>query len=440
MTPLGQMLTMVLVVLVLCLPRGTAAVGIIATVCFITEGQVVKVGVLHFTAIRIVLLAGLIRVLARGESSQVRFNEVDGALVAYACAIGTISTLRVATVEQLVYELGSVYNIFLAYLVFRCLLRDERDLRGVLRVSVLLIVPLASLILCQSLTNSNPFSAFGDVGNSAELRDGQVRSQGPFHSPSTAGAFGMTFAMLYGSSIFAGHRTRLMLTGLVTSVLIMIFAHASGPFLGFALGLLALACWPLRRHTRTIRWAILATVIGLDLVMKAPVWFVIARVSDWVGGDGYHRAELIDQFVNHFGSWWLIGMSDTRDWFGYHLAVNGQADITNAFVQAGISGGLVGLILYIVLIVRCFQRLGVAMKRNRRNQPATERMLWGVGSGVVGSIGVLLSVCYFDQMQVIWYFLLAYIAGVEIRQHQVPAHYGELKRSLAARLAGGHQS
>jgi hypothetical protein len=68
------------------------------------------------------------------------------------------------------------------------------------------------------------------------------------------------------------------------------------------------------------------------------------------------------------------------------------------------------------LVVRCFQRLGAAIKTNRGYEPGTERLLWGIGSTLVGNLGVLFSVTYMDQMQVIWYFLLACIAGVEIRK------------------------
>ena len=421
MTPLGLILTLIFVLLVLCRSRRTAAASIVLAVCYITQGQVIDAGVFHFTAIRIVILAGLIRVVMRGELSQIRFNRIDRILVTYACAIAIISTLRVGTLEQLVYQLGSLYNILLSYLVFRCLLRDKRDFREILRILALLIIPLACLIVYQCFTDRNLFSVFGGVDLSAMVRDGHVRSSGPFRSPIIAGAFGMTFAMLYASIFFAGGRTKVTAVGLVASLLILGCAHSSGPFLGLVLGFLALACWPLRRHTGTIRWGILAVVVGLALVMKAPVWFLLARFSDFVGGGGYHRAYLIDQFVNHFSSWWLAGTSDTHEWFPYHLSINGQADITNAFVEAGVDGGLAGLILSVALVVRCFQRLGTAMKRSQGNEPATERMLWGIGSTLVASIGVLFSITYFDQMQVIWYFLLASIAGVEIRKKQISA-------------------
>src|ERR1700730_15704124 len=123
MTPLGLILTLIFALLVLCRSRPAAAASIVLAVCYITEGQVIDAAVFHFKAIRIVLLAGLIRLVVRGELSQIRFNRIDRMLVTYACAIGIISTLRVGTLEQLVYELGSLYNILLSYLIFRCLLR-----------------------------------------------------------------------------------------------------------------------------------------------------------------------------------------------------------------------------------------------------------------------------------------------------------------------------
>jgi hypothetical protein len=421
MTPIGLAFTLSFALLVLSLPRRYAGAGIIGAVCFITEGQVIDAGVFHFTAIRIVVLAGVIRVISRGESNRLRLNKVDGMLVAYACAIAAISTVREGTMEELVYQIGILYNILLSYLVFRCLLRDERDFREVLRAAAFVIAPLALLILNECLTHRNVFSVYGDVSATDMIRDGQLRSQGPFHSPITAGAFGTTFAMLYAGLLFGRVRNGVMVMGLIASLLILMCAHSSGPFLGFGLGLVALACWPLRRYTRLIRWGIVAMLVGLQLVMKAPVWFILARASDLFGGGGYHRAYLIDQFVSRFNSWWMLGTSDTHDWFPYHLAGSGQADITNAFVEAGLSGGLVGLILCITLVARCFQRLGIGLKRIRGRDPAIERRFWGLGSTLVASIGVLLSVCYFDQMEVIWYFLLAAIAGIEIRKKQLPA-------------------
>jgi hypothetical protein len=431
MTPLGGILTLSFALLVLCQPRRMAAVSLIATVCYLTEGQVVNVAGFHFTAIRIVLLAGLVRVAVRGELRQFRSNRVDRSLIIYAFAILIISTLRVGTAEELVYQVGCLYNVLLSYFVFRCLLRDEADHRYVLAKVAFVIIPLALFMVFESFTGRNSFSVFGGVSQSSWVRDGQIRAQGAFRNPITAGAFGATFAMLFASLVFAGTRRRAALIGVVASLLIVICSHSSGPFLGLAVGILALGFWHWRRHMRIVRWGIIVAMVGLQLVMEAPMWFLIARVSDVVGGGGYYRAELIDQFLNHFSSWWLAGTSAAQDWMPFHLAVFGGADITNKFVSDGVNGGLVGLILSIALVVRCFQRLGVAMKINRGNEPAVEKFLWGIASTLTGSIGILFSVSYFDQMQVIWYFLLAWIAGVDIRKKQIAvSSAGERSRSV----------
>ncbi len=92
--------------------------------------------------------------------------------------------------------------------------------------------------------------------------------------------------------------------------------------------------------------------------MKAPVWFLIARMGELVGGDAYYRAQLIDAFVNHFSSWWLLGAESTADWMP--TRIKGGADNTNQLVDAGVEGGLLAMILFVLLIAKCFQRLGIA--------------------------------------------------------------------------------
>src|SRR5258707_12519266 len=246
MTPFGFIVTLGLALLVLCSSRRMAVVGMIAPICYLTEAQVLNIGGFHFTSLRCVLLAGLIRVIARGESKYFRLNAVDKALITYAAAILIVSTLRFGTLGQLIYEVGVLYNIFLSYFVFRCLLRDEEDYRAVLAKVAYLIVPFALLMVLESFTGRNLFSVFGGVMESSWVRDEHVRSQGPFRNPITAGAFGATFAMLFLSILFARGARRSTIIGLVASLIIVSCARSSGPFLGLGLGLLALACWPMR--------------------------------------------------------------------------------------------------------------------------------------------------------------------------------------------------
>jgi hypothetical protein len=45
------------------------------------------------------------------------------------------------------------------------------------------------------------------------------------------------------------------------------------------------------------------------------------------------------------------------------------------------------------------------------NDANTERFLWGLGATWIGTIAILFSVSYFDQMHVIFYFLFALVCG-----------------------------
>jgi hypothetical protein len=267
-------------------------------------------------------------------------------------------------------------------------------------------------MLVESSTGISAFTQFGGIGTLI-IRDGSVRCQGPFRQAITAGAFGATMALYFAAHIFASpKRIKTYWLGFLASVAILATAHSSGPILGFLIGLLCLALWRTRTRLRKIRWGISITLIALHLTMKAPVWFLVARLGDLIGGGGYHRAYLIDRFLNSFEAWALLGTADTSSWFPYQLAT-GTADITNQFVSDGLNGGLLGLFFAVFFAVNCFRNIGASLRTARdEGDFERERNVWGIGSVYTGSIGILFSVTYFDQMHVVWYFLLACIAAV----------------------------
>src|SRR2546427_9109837 len=114
--------------------------------------------------------------------------------------------------------------------------------------------------------------------------------------------------------------------------------------------------------------------------MKAPVWFLIARVSDIIGGGGWHRVALIDTAIRHFDEWWLMGTSYTAHWLATQLEVNpDMVDITNQFISEGVGGGILSMCLFIWLIVKCFKVTGLAV-HNEIQFPNPERfMVWSLG-------------------------------------------------------------
>ena len=130
---------------------------------------------------------------------------------------------------------------------------------------------------------------------------------------------------------------------------------------------------------RTIRWGMLLTLLGVAAVMKQPVWFLIARVSDLTGGGGWYRSALIDAAIQHFDEWWLIGTGYTAHWMAFTgNASENHADITNQFVSQGINGGFFAVLLLIWLIVKCFKAVGIAVPTPGCSV-GTQFAIWAMG-------------------------------------------------------------
>src|SRR5208283_193587 len=140
------------------------------------------------------------------------------------------------------------------------------------------------------------------------------------------------------------------------------------------------------------------------LVMKAPVWFVISHIDIVGGNSSYQRAFLIDQFIRHFGDWWLLGTFQSDSW-GFDMW-----DHTNQFVAEGESGGLATLICFIAMISVSFGMLGKARKAVEGDNEK-EWMVWILGAALFAHVVGYFGISYFDQTRVAWFALLAMISA-----------------------------
>ena len=178
-------------------------------------------------------------------------------------------------------------------------------------------------------------------------------------------------------------------------------------FAGFGL-------WYFRSKMRTFRWGVVAVIAVFALFMDAPVWYLIAKISDITGGTGWHRAFIIDQAVNHFDEWIFIGSSYTAHWARdpgtilYTIDPNNM-DITNQVIHEGLEGGLIGLGLFVAIIANCFKTVGRSW-RIKDDTILAPRMKWALGVCLAAHCTAFISVSYFDQIQLFWFWLLAVIS------------------------------
>jgi len=429
MSALGSTITIILIAVVLFLPRRWAALGILSGVCYLTEGQALELATINFTAIRLILLAALIRIIARKEFSFSRLNQIDWILLIFTTVRFLVSLQN--SPSSLMSNIGYLYNVFLTYFTFRGLLNDPSTFHQFLKDTVLLILPFTIFMIVEGVTGKNYFSIMGGIPETPSLREGYYRCQASFGHSITAGTLGATLVPLFMCLAFsAAERFRAMI-GIILGVSITIASHSGGPLMALLCGVIAWMCWPLRERMRMVRWAIVASLGSLCVIMKAPVWFIIDRVSGIIGmGGGWHRGNLIDQFVNHFREWWLLGMpiENTWDWAATRMPWGG-VDVTNEYVSVGLNGGLISLILFILVLFKCYQLLGITMEKIRVDSQNTKReelLLWALGCTLFSHTMNLISVTYWDQSYVMWYMLLAVISGLT-------EHYLRLNQNIVSK-------
>ncbi len=394
-------------ILTILLPRKYALFPIILASCFITLGQRMVIFTLDFTMIRILILFGFIRIILKQEHGDFKPNIIDKILVLFCLAQIITYTLLWSTSGAFINRLGRSLDALGIYFLCRFMIQDIDDIKRLIRIVAILSIPMGMMFIIEKYTGRNFFSIFGGVPEITNIRDGKLRCQGPFRHPILAGTFGATIMPLFFSLWWQGGKSRLLA---IISVLMVTFiafsAASSGAAIAYLSALIGLSVFFLRKYLRFIRWGILFSIIFLHLIMKAPVWFIFAKIGYLVGGEGRHRSRLIDGAISHFSDWWLVGTKSTAYW-GWIMY-----DVTNQYIRIGVDGGIISLGLFIALIVFCFKAVGKMNALLEYRSRANQMLIWTMGVSLFAHTTSFLSISYFDQITVFWYALLAMIANL----------------------------
>jgi len=399
---------------VLFLPRRRVAVAFVVFACFTTIGQQLVIANFSLTIVRMLIAATFFRVALRNETALGNPTLFDKVFVTWAVLGTLIPLLRLQAIGDLVGRLGFLYDAIGLYFVFRYSIKEPDDLHVVIRALAISIAVLTVLMSVEKIAGLNPFSIFGGVPEHTMAREGYLRAQGPFRHPILAGTLGSTSIPLF-VSIWYGQRSRdrlFAVLGIVSSLAVVALTASSSPLITSAAALLSVLLWPFRKKARSLWYLFLMGLIALQAVMKAPVWYLFARASNVLGGTGWHRAFLIDQAVRYVGEWWFAGTSYTAHWMPYQLALYpNMSDITNQFVMQAVSGGIVTLCAFVIMIAVAFRTLAGA-SRTVTGDSWVARIIWAMWGSLLAHVVTFFSLSYFDQINVFWYLLLAGISLV----------------------------
>ena len=408
MTGLAILFLLVNAVALLALPRRWAPLPLLAGACYMTMGQGVVIGPFHFTLIRLLLLVGILRVLVRRERLLGGLNGLDWMMLAWA-AWALFSS---AFVQSFVGQLGTVYNTLGIYFLIRAFCQNMDDIVHLLKITALVLAPVALEMINEQLTGHNLFAVFGAVPDSVVVRAERFRAEGPFLHAILAGTVGAA-CLPFMIGIWHTH-PRYAKIGLAACLVIVLTSAASGPLVSVIAGIFALMLWRWRRWTRQMRIAAVVGYFFLNLVMKAPAYYLIARI-DLPGGSsgGYHRAAIIEAAISHFREWWFAGTNYTRHWMPYGVSWSpDHCDITSQYIYYGVIGGFLLMSLFIAAMWMAFCYVGRYLRMHADDDIDKCKFAWALGAALFAQAVSCLSVYYFDQSFIFLFLNLALIGSL----------------------------
>ena len=421
MTSIAITFTMLNALALLSLPRHWAPVPLLVGACYMTLGQEIEMGPFNFTVLRLLIAIGIIRVIIRGENLNDRINSLDWLMLFWAVWALISSFFHSDPSSALIFRLGRVYNALGIYFLLRIFCQSLDDVVRLCRITAILLIPVAAEMLYEKFTIHNLFSTLGGVSESPYIREGRIRSQGPFAHSILAGTIGAVCLPLT-ISIWQKHR-KTAIAGIIACIIMIFASTSSGPIMSAIAAVGALWMWRFRYQMRFVLGLTIVGYVFLDLVMKAPAYYLIARL-DLVGGStGWYRVRLIESAFQHLHEWWLGGTDYTRHWMpiGATWSEN-HTDITNYYLHMGILGGLPLMILFIAILFKGFSFIGRALHSDNL-PPKNQFMIWAFGASLFAHTITFISVSYFDQSFLFIYLTLAVISSTQSLSRKLqPSH------------------
>lgn len=408
LTPIGTFIILLLTAQTFLLPRQLAVFPILSAALWTPLGQSIEIAGYNFYFLRLVLLATLIRILLRREFPIGPITSIDAAVISWTAVFLVTSAFH--RIEFFSTRLGMLYNFAMPYAVFRSLITSPTQCTQAFRLAVVAFIPVGVLLLTEFLTSRNLFSYLGGVDLLSVVREDKVRAQGPFAHAINAGIAG---AIIVGFSLHLWRvARRVSILGILSGASAVFASSSSGPFAAAAIIITVTSLYRWRRHSRRFLWGLLGTIIALSFAMKAPVWFLIARIKVFGASTSYHRAALIDAAYEHLSEWWLAGTDYTRHWMAVSLENNPDfADITSEYVWMMVAGGILLLGAFLWILISSLRRVPLIASENEVHSEVTWHPFesWAITSVLCGLIVTCMTVSFFDQIKI---FLLLIPAGV----------------------------
>lgn len=411
MGPVALALLVISAVGLLAVPRRWAALPLIVGGCYLPVGVGFEFGPFNFYPLRVLIALGCLRLLLRREGLAHGVHGLDWAMLGWAAIAVASSAFHDDASAALVNRLGLVYTACGLYFLVRAFCSSTDDAVAVCRAAAIALVPLGLSMLVERQTGHNVFASLGGLPEFSEVRDGSVRAQGPFAHSILAGSVGGV-ALPLMAALWWQHRTT-AIAGAAACLSMVLASGSSGPLMSSVFSIAALAMWHWRDRVRLLRWAALLGYVTLDIVMRAPAYYLLARIDLTGSSTSWHRAALIEAAFAHWPEWWLAGTDYTRHWMPYGVPwTANHIDITNYYLRMGVDGGMPLMLAFIAVLAIGFSRVGRALRVAEPASGGQGFVPWVFGAALFSQAATFVSISFFDQSVVFLYLTLATIGSM----------------------------
>ena len=403
--PVGLTIILLLGLAMLCVQRRHTMLILFASASFIAVGQRIVVFGLDFGFVRVMVLFAWVRILSRSEFRPFYWNRLDSYIIAWNVATFILYVTSHGA-HTMIYKLGNTFDSIGMYFLVRCLVRDMDEVKSLITSVAAIGLVVVCFFMVEYTTKRNMFSVFGGVPEITAMREGKLRCQGAYAHPILAGCFWAALCpLLAARGMYSGAGRVFYAAGFAASLLIVAFSNASTPIIGVFAAIIGFLVFPCRRSMQLVRRGVVVFLIVLQTVMVSPVYCLIARITLSGGNTGAHRVAIINGAIDHFSEWALCGTGNIDHWGIF------KNDITNKYVFEAISGGLIEVTLFIMLIVTGFGNIG-RLWRSVENSPADVMIAWSLGVSLFVHVTNFIGITYFGQNEMLWNVSLALTAAV----------------------------
>jgi hypothetical protein len=403
--------SVILVIMVLFLPRKWILLPFVIAACIVPSDQREIIMGLDFTPLRMLVLFGAIKLLLTENKRVIRWNLFDKLVLTWVISGTIIYIIQWHSMRAVIYKSGVIFDCVGLYYIFRRSLTSWDDVFFMVKLFAFFAIFSAPLIIYERITRESLFSNFGV--SVATFHRGRFRCSGPFPHPIMMGLFWANLLPLFYGCVKANINKIFFYVAIAAASLCVFLSGSSTPIMTVMAIVAFWMIYKYRMHGQKIFIGFICILTALHVLMKAPVWHLIARVNLFSGSTGYHRYLLIDRTILHFSEWALIGCRNVESWGIW------AGDVTNQFIIEGVTGGLSTMLIFIFII-------GCAIRMTGRasiipQPPQNKWICWAMCVSILGHCVSFFGVSYFGQITMLLYFHFACVSFIYQRSKVVTA-------------------